>query len=157
MVGVARGWEVTQNATLANITANFHSILGAHYSYATGGSNVNEHWSSPDQLGDAVATNFNADEAPENSNGFHTEETCTQYNALKMLRHLFRWQPAASIADDYEIKLNNGILGVQQPGVVGSMSYMTPLGRGVNRNKWDVRATAPPLPSIILCAAARRR
>ena len=60
-----------------------------------------------------------------------------------MLRHLFRWQPAASIADDYEIKLNNGILGVQQPGVVGSMSYMTPLGRGVNRNKWDVRAAAP--------------
>ena len=31
----------------------------------------------------------------------------------------------------------NGILGVQQPGVVGSLSYMTPLGRGVNRNKWD--------------------
>lgn len=54
-----------------------------------------------------------------------------------MLRHLFRWHPSASIADDYEIKLNNGILGVQQPGVVGSMSYMTPLGRGVNRNRWD--------------------
>ena len=33
---------------------------------------------------------------------------------------------SASIGDQYEIKLNNGILGVQQPGVVGSMSYMTP-------------------------------
>ena len=132
VVGVARGWEVTQNATLANIAANFHSILSEHYSYATGGSNVNEHWSSPDQLGDAVATSFNADEEPQNSNGFHvrqerlafscspapsltscllrgcspapsltgcppasrqTEETCTQYNTLKVLRHLFRWKP----------------------------------------------------------------
>ena len=63
--------------------------------------------------------------------------TYLQYNTLKMLRHLFRWQPAASLCDDYEIKLINGILGVQQPGVVGSLSYMTPLGRGVNRNKWD--------------------
>ena len=137
VVGVARGWEVTQNKTLATIAANFHSILGEHYSYATGGSNVNEHWSSPDQLGDSVATNYNAQGEPQNSNGFHTEETCTQYNTLKMLRHLFRWQPSASIADDYEVKLNNGIMGVQQPGVVGSMSNMTPLGRGVNRNRWD--------------------
>lgn len=75
---MARGWEVTQNLTLANITANFHAILGEHYSYATGGSNVNEHWSSPDQLGDSVATTFNDEGEPHNSNGFHTEETCTQ-------------------------------------------------------------------------------
>jgi|EP01047_Picozoa_sp_COSAG01_P026933 DUF1680 family protein len=54
-----------------------------------------------------------------------------------MLRHLFRWQPAASLADDYEIKMSNGILGVQRPNAVGSMSYMTPLGRGVNRNQYD--------------------
>lgn len=80
VVGVARGWEVTQNRTLAMITANFHSILGEHYSYATGGSNVNEHWSSPDQLGDAVATTYNSQHQVQNSNGFHTEETCTQYN-----------------------------------------------------------------------------
>jgi DUF1680 family protein len=73
--------------------ANFHAILGEHYSFATGGSNVNEHWSSPDQLGDSVATTFNDKGEPQNSNGFHTEETCSQYNTLKMLRHLFRWQP----------------------------------------------------------------
>jgi len=36
-----------------------------------------------------------------------------------------------------QAKLLNGVLGVQQPGVVGSLSYMTPLGRGVNRNRWD--------------------
>ena len=42
-----------------------------------------------------------------------------------------------ALADEYEVKLLNGILGVQQPGVIGSLSYMTPLGHGVNRNKWD--------------------
>ena len=40
VVGVARGWEVSGNETLARITENFHEILGEHYSYATGGSNV---------------------------------------------------------------------------------------------------------------------
>ena len=30
-----------------------------------------------------------------------------------------------------------GMMGVQQPGKPGSLSYMTPLGRGVNRNQWD--------------------
>ena len=138
VVGVARGFEVTANATLKNVTMNFHQILGERYSYATGGSNVGEYWSSPDQLGDAVATTFNETTgAVENSNGFHTEETCTQYNSLKMLRHLFRWSPSSLISDDYEVKLVNGILGTQQRGVMGSMSYMTPLGRGVNRNHWD--------------------
>ena len=168
VVGVARGWEVTQNATLATITANFHSILSEHYSYATGGSNVNEHWSSPDQLGDAVATSFNADEEPTNSNGFHVRRSASRSPAPSLTGCLLRGRPrrlarsttrsrscatssagnreshanvatttmaieasgcvgrSASIGDQYEIKLNNGILGVQQPGVVGSMSYMTP-------------------------------
>jgi hypothetical protein len=40
-----------------------------------------------------------------------------------------------SVADGYERKLLNSILGVQRPGVVGALSYMTPLGRGVNRNR----------------------
>ena len=138
VVGAARGFEVTRNATLANVTANFDCLLRGRYSYPTGGSNVNEHWQFPAQLGDAVAVSFDeATHAPHNSNGFHTQETCTTYNALKLARHLFAWAPSVAVADAYERRLLNGILGVQQPGVVGSMSYMTPLGRGVNRNKWD--------------------
>ena len=95
VVGVARGWEVTQNDTLANITANFQSILSEHYSYATGGSNVNEHWSSPDQLGDAVATSFNADEEPTNSNGFHVRRS-----ASRSLAPLLRLSRVACFAAD---------------------------------------------------------
>ena len=44
IVGVARGWELTGNATLQRITRNFMTVLAANYTYATGGSNVGEHW-----------------------------------------------------------------------------------------------------------------
>ena len=45
IVGIARGWETTGNATLHYITTQFMRILTAHYTYAaTGGSNVEEHW-----------------------------------------------------------------------------------------------------------------
>ena len=73
VVGVARGWEVTGNKTLHDIAENFYSILDTNYTYSTGGSNVNEHWSSPDQLGDAIATSFDKDaNTTTNSNGYHT-------------------------------------------------------------------------------------
>lgn len=136
VVGAARGFEVSGNATLANVTTHFSCLLKARYEFSTGGSNVNEHWSSPGQLGDSIDTQFGASGEAKNSNGFHTEETCTQYNSLKLTRHLFQWTSSAAEADAYEIKLLNGILGVQQPGVVGSLSYMTPLGKGVNRDRW---------------------
>jgi hypothetical protein len=36
-----------------------------------------------------------------------------QYNALKIVRHLFKWTPTGALADDYERKLLNGVLGIQ--------------------------------------------
>jgi hypothetical protein len=40
IIGVARGWEVTGNSTLSQITQFFYQILTNHYTYnATGGSN----------------------------------------------------------------------------------------------------------------------
>ena len=39
----ARGYEVTANGTLANVTSHFDCLLRSRYSYPTGGSNVNEH------------------------------------------------------------------------------------------------------------------
>ena len=68
--------------------------------YATGGSNVGEYWSSPNQLGDAVKTNVNLSTAVSgNSNGFHTEETCSVYNQLKVVRHMLTWAPTVELAD----------------------------------------------------------
>lgn len=49
-----------------------------------------------------------------NSNGFHTQETCSTYNALKVARHLFAWNSSSvALLDDYERKLLNGIMGVR--------------------------------------------
>ena len=137
VVGVARGWEVSGNATLAFITRHFMEVLAARYEYgATGGSNVGEYWRSPGRLGDAIAvsTSPTTHEA-EDSNGFHTQESCTQYNVLKLVRHLFSWSPSAALADAYEHKLLNGVLGVQSPHAIGQMVYMTPLGKGVSRKR----------------------
>ena len=53
VVGVARGWEVTGNATLNFIARKFFEILSMNYTYASGGSNVGEHWRFPGALGTA--------------------------------------------------------------------------------------------------------
>lgn len=37
-----------------------------------------------------------------------TEETCTQYNMLKIARYLFRWTGAPAFADYYERAILNG-------------------------------------------------
>ena len=155
IIGVARGWELTGNATLSKITDFFYRILSEHYTCkcttnlpflvmygsmltdcgvitdgVTGGSNEGEHWLYPDQLGTAIATTPGSDSA-----GYHTEESCTQYNVLKVVRHLFKWAPSAALGDDYEHKINNGVIGIQKPSSIGTMVYMTPLGNGVARPK----------------------
>ena len=38
-----------------------------------------------------------------------TEETCTQYNMLKIARYLFRWTGAPAFADYYERAILNGV------------------------------------------------
>ena len=44
-----------------------------------------------------------------------------RYNVLKILRHLFRWAPSAAIGDDYEKKITNGVIGIQDPTEIGTM------------------------------------
>jgi hypothetical protein len=102
----------------------FPGSLFDRYCFSTGGSNVDEHWSSPEALGTSIHTSFDPQSGGAvNSEGFHTQETCTTYNALKLSRHMLSWSGAASVADAYETKLINGIMGVQQPGVVRSLTY----------------------------------
>ena len=43
-----------------------------------------------------------------------TEETCTQYNMLKIARYLFRWTGNVTYADYYERAITNGLLGTQR-------------------------------------------
>ena len=88
IIGAARGYEVSGNLTQKNITTNFFDIVTSAHAWATGGSNDGEHWTTPMRMGDQL----NAD----------TEESCTQYNMLKVARHLFLWTASPRFADYYE-------------------------------------------------------
>ena len=39
------------------------------------------------------------------------------------------------MGDDYEHKIQNGVLGIQKPTEIGTMIYMTPLGNGVQKSQ----------------------
>eukprot|EP00729_Bicosta_minor_P000111 gene111-20362_t len=125
VVGTARGFEVTGNSTQKNIVTNFFNILTAGegeqwnpaapggHSYATGGSNAAEHWFGASTLGDTLLPNT---PGYYKHLGSHTEESCTQYNALKVARHMFQWSADAKLADFYERAFLNGILGNENLG-----------------------------------------
>lgn len=99
VMGDAKGWELTGNATKASIVRNFFHFLNASHTYATGGSNDHQFWGPPNALGAALDDD--------------TEESCTQYNALKVSRALFTWTGGADTvwADYYERALWNGVVG----------------------------------------------
>lgn len=63
--------------------------------------------------------------------GTETEETCTQYNMLKLARYLFRWTGNATYADYYEKAITNGLLGTQRMPAGGPAPLSpTPAGPG---------------------------
>jgi len=123
VVGNARAYELTGNGTDAAIVDAFLGALLANHSYATGGSNSGECWQAPRDLGNFLST--------------QTEESCTQYNVLKISRHRMLWRAEAAEADYYERALWNGILGNQKrvAGAPTSYIYMLPLG-GAVRKAW---------------------
>lgn len=123
VVGSAKGYELTGNETMRNISQYFFDILtageGKHWdpaapgghTFATGGSNAAEHWFAAETLGDSLLLDSPIRGYPHA--GSHTEESCTTYNALKIARHLYSWGAEAKMADYIERTLLNGILGNQ--------------------------------------------
>ena len=133
VVGFARAYELSGNATDLAIATNFFDVLSANHSYATCGSNSGECWQKPRDLAAFLTA--------------QTEESCTQYNVLKVARRLFLSSGAATqdpsnnagarFADFYERAILNGIVGNQNRKATGATSYiyMQPLG-GVNTKPW---------------------
>ena len=129
VVGNARAFELTANATDAAVVRTFFDALTANHSYATGGSNSGECWQRPRDLGNFLST--------------QTEESCTQYNVLKVARHLFQWGAEPRYADFYERALLNGIVGNQRRPNMADLAdapmtsyiYMLPLG-GAQFKAW---------------------
>ncbi|KAK3239640.1 hypothetical protein CYMTET_50452 [Cymbomonas tetramitiformis] len=124
VIGNARGYELTGNLTDRDITMYFFDAVTTNHSFATGGSNDGEHWGPALRLGDELNAN--------------TEESCTQYNMLKVARHLFQWSAEAAYADFYERAILNGILGNQNllDPDTPSFIYMLPLGGGGIKKPW---------------------
>jgi uncharacterized protein len=50
----------------------------------------------------------------QQEDALETQETCTQYNMLKLARSLFMWTGDVAYSDYYERALLNGILGVSR-------------------------------------------
>lgn len=124
IIGSARGYELTGNGTQKDIAVNFFQIVTSNHSWATGGSNDGEHWTTPDRMGDQL----NAD----------TEESCTQYNILKVARHLFKWTASSALGDFYERAIMNGIIGNQNKldPTMTEFIYMLPLGAASMKKPW---------------------
>lgn len=126
IIGSARGFELTGNITQHTIVTNFFNILTAGegkewdpsapagHSFATGGSNAAEHWFNASYLGDSLMP---VRWGVYRNIGARTEESCTQYNTLKVARHLYMWSGDPKLADYYERALLNGITGNQNVSV----------------------------------------
>ncbi len=100
VVGNARAYELSGNVTDAAVVNHFLEIISQNHSYATGGSSSGECWQPARDLGRYLDA--------------QTEESCTQYNVLKVARRRFLWRADAADADFYETALWNGILGNQK-------------------------------------------
>ena len=125
VIGNAVGYEQTGNATDRAIAEEFFLAVTTNHSWVTGGSNDGEYWGAARRMGDQLNGN--------------TEESCTQYNVLKVARHLFLWSANASYADFYERAILNGIIGNQDRADDVSMTsfiYMLPLGASGMRKPW---------------------
>ncbi len=130
IIGDQATYEYTGNTSKYTVTTNFFGFLNESHTYATGGSNDYEHWGAANQLGDAMND--------------QTEESCTQYNILKVARHFIQWNGRAGpqYADFYERALFNGLVGNQaRTGQFSATTstgfiYMLPLGGAGLRKPW---------------------
>ena len=116
MIGELARYEDTDNETDGKAAEYFFDQVSLHHSFATGGSGKNEYWGPADQLNDMIDG--------------RTAESCVSYNMIKMARTLFELNPESRYADFVERADLNAILGGQDPED-GRVSYMVPVGRGV--------------------------
>lgn len=82
--------------------------------FVTGGSTHVEIWLGAHAHGDSMRDGLEANWA-----GAH-QESCTQYNVMKVARTLLGWTGAVKFADFLERAMHNGILGTQRGHVPGT-------------------------------------
>ena len=122
LIGSAARYGYTGDTGDILAAAFFFDRVAQHHSYATGGHGLAEYFGNPDQLSTRVDG--------------RTCETCNCYNMLKLTRRLFSYRPDAFYSDFHERTLFNHILASIEP-VSGKVSYMVPVGRGVQQEYQD--------------------
>ncbi len=122
MIGSLSRYIYTGNETDGKAAKFFWNEVAFHHSFATGGHGRNEYFGPPDKLNAMIDG--------------RTAETCNVYNMIKMARSLFSVEPDIRYADFHERALFNHILASQDPQD-GRVSYMVPVGRGVQHEYQD--------------------
>lgn len=115
IIGAARQYELTGDPAMATVARTFWDRVALHRSYCIGGHSDCEHFFPVDQFAKHLSP--------------QTAETCNTYNMLKLTRHLFAWEPSATLMDFYERGLFNQILASQDPEK-GMMIYFASLKPG---------------------------
>ena len=118
VIAEARHYEIEGVPEARRAAEFFWKEMLAHHVFATGSLSDKEHF-------------FPEEDFRKHITGV-TGETCCTYNMLKLARHIFCWQPSASVADYYERALYNHILGGQDPET-GMISYFLPLKTGTHK------------------------
>ena len=119
IAGQARAYELTGDQRSRKVVEFFYDVLVSSHTYATGGSNVGEHWGPPGKLASTIsATN---------------QEFCTSYNFQKICRYLLRWSGESRYADMLERTFYNGILVSQHPRT-GMFIYFLPFRPGLRKS-----------------------
>ncbi|TYP78921.1 glycoside hydrolase family 127 protein [Paenibacillus methanolicus] len=119
LIGLAKEYELTNDAVRRETAAFFWERVVRHHSYVIGGNSFGEYFGEPDSLYDRL--------------GPHTTETCNTYNMLKLTKHLFEWNALAQEADYYERALFNHILASQNPET-GGVTYCLSLAMGGHKH-----------------------
>lgn len=118
IIGAARRYELTRDIKDKTIAEFFWNTVVYKHTYVMGGNSEYEYLTEPGKLSNHLSQN--------------TAETCNTYNMMKLTRHLFSWQPNASLFNFYERALYNNILSSQHPQT-GMMCYFTPLRMGAKK------------------------
>ncbi|ERN03577.1 uncharacterized protein LOC18431721 [Amborella trichopoda] len=121
VIGSEKGYEVTQDSLLKEISVFFMETINSSHAYITGGTSAGEFWTDPKRLGSTLGT--------------ENQESCTSYNMLKVARNLFLWTKSEVYAGYFERSLINGVLSIQRGTEPGVMIYMLPLGRGKSKSR----------------------
>jgi uncharacterized protein len=122
LYGELKLYLYTGNEAEGTAAKYFWNEVAQHHTFATGGNTRNEYFGKPDHLNGIVDG--------------RTAETCNVYNMIKMARTLFSIDPDIRYADYHERALFNHILASQDT-TDGRVSYMVPVGRGVQHEYQD--------------------